>query len=166
MSRILGIDPGLTGAITLMIPAAAGAVYADIRDMPTVELQRGGKAKNQVSPQLLTKLILNLGSSSGADITGAFIEQVGAMRGQGVTSMFSFGRSLGIVEGVLAALDIPISYVTPQTWQKFCGVGKGDDAGRARALQLYPTLAEQLARKKDHGRADSLLIAHYGFFNR
>jgi len=85
------------------------------------------------------------------------------MPGQGVSSVFSFGKSAGIIEGILAAEKIPMVLVTPQKWKKRAGIiGKEKDAARTLALQLYPQIASHLDRKKDVGRADALLIAHFG----
>jgi crossover junction endodeoxyribonuclease RuvC len=85
------------------------------------------------------------------------------MAGQGVSSVFSFGRSAGIIEGVLAAFDIPTTLVTPQAWQKAMAVRDGKDGSRERAMQLFPASAELFQRKKDDGRSDAALIAKYGY---
>ena len=84
------------------------------------------------------------------------------MPGQGVSSMFQFGRGVGMYEGVLAALQVPITYVTPQAWQKAVSAREGKDAGRARAAELFPAYAQMFARKKDDGRADAALMAYWG----
>lgn len=150
---ILGIDPGLSGALAFLDSVNGSLV---VMDMPVVELQRNGKTKREVSPALLADMI------AGKGIKQAYVERVSAMPGQGVSSMFSFGRSLGIVEGVLAAYEIPMTLVTPQAWQKSIGMRSGKDGSRERAMQLFPAYADLFARKKDDGRSDAALIAKYG----
>jgi crossover junction endodeoxyribonuclease RuvC len=150
---ILGVDPGLSGALAIY-NTSEGTV--DIIDMPVLEIVRNGKKKREVSAQALANQLV------GRNITAAFIERVNAMSGQGVTSVFSFGRSSGIVEGVLAAYDIPTTLVTPQTWQKAVGQRAGKDGSRERAMQLFPAQADLFGRKKDDGRSDAVLIAYYG----
>ena len=124
--------------------------------MPVLEIVRNGKKKREVSAQALANQLV------GRNVTAAFLERVNAMTGQGVTSVFSFGRSSGIVEGVLAAYDIPTTLVTPQAWQKVVGQRAGKDGSRERAMQLFPAQADLFQRKKDDGRSDAVLIAYYG----
>ncbi|MFZ9627331.1 MAG: hypothetical protein ACO3AD_18895 [Burkholderiaceae bacterium] len=151
---VLGIDPGLSGALAFY---EVEANEVQIIDMPCVEVVRNGKTKREVSANLLAGVI------EGRSIAAAFLERVNAMPGQGVTSVFSFGRSSGIVEGVVAAFHIPVTLVIPQTWQKAMGVRDGKDASRERAMQLFPSSADMFARKKDDGRSDAALIAVYGY---
>jgi len=150
---ILGIDPGASGGIAFFSMQRG---LLSIFDMPTVEVKRGGKNKREVSAAMLNAII------GARDIDAAFVEKVGAMPGQGVSSMFQFGRSVGMIEGVLSALEIPTNYVTPQVWQKAVGARGGKDASRARAAELFPAYAANFSRKKDDGRADAALIAWYG----
>ena len=150
---ILGIDPGASGGLAFF-DVERGLL--DVFDMPIVSVKRGGKNKREVSAAMLNAII------GARDIDAAFVEKVGAMPGQGVSSMFQFGRSVGIIEGVLAALEIPTNYVTPQVWQKAVGARGGKDASRARAAELFPAYAANFTRKKDDGRADAALIAWYG----
>ena len=150
---ILGVDPGASGALAFFNPTTG---ILDVIDMPTVEIARNGKTKREISPALLAEAIAQ------KQVTVAYVERVGAMPGQGVSSMFQFGRGLGIVEGVLAGLSIPISYTTPQGWQKAAGVRGGKDGSRSRAVELFPRYAGLFARKKDDGRADAALIAWVG----
>jgi crossover junction endodeoxyribonuclease RuvC len=150
---ILGIDPGLSGALALYNTSDQ---TVEVFDMPVLELVRNGKTKREVSAQALANLL------AGTTIKAAFVERVNAMPGQGVTSVFSFGRSTGIVEGILAAYDIPTTLVTPQAWQKAVGQRAGKDGGRERAMQLFPAQADLFQRKKDDGRSDAALIAYYG----
>jgi len=91
-----------------------------------------------------------------------FVEQVSARPGQGVTSMFRFGESFGLVKGVCAGIGLPLTLVTPQEWRRGMRVPTGKDGSRQRILELQPELAKRFARKKDHGRADAMLIALHG----
>ncbi len=156
MVRILGIDPGLGGALALL--TAAGSL--EISDMPCHEIDRGGKHKRQVDVAALASLIRDARPSH------AVLERVGAMPGQGVSSMFAFGRSVGQLEGIIAALAIPISYVTPQTWRRALAVPGGKDGSRLRASELMPGHAANWHRKRDDGRAEAALIALWGLTNR
>ena len=149
---ILAIDPGLTGALCLYDPETK---LIEILDMPVLEVKRGKGMKHEISPYLLRELLYF------RKITKAYIEKVGAMPGQGTSSMFQFGRGVGQVEGVLAGLNIPVEYVTPQAWIKGMGVRGGKDGSREKATQLLPQCAHFFQRKKDHGRADACLIALY-----
>lgn len=150
---ILGIDPGLSGALAFLDIANDAVV---VMDMPTVEVVRNGKAKREVSAALVAEMV------AGKGVTAAFVEKVSAMPGQGVSSMFSFGRSMGVVEGVLASYEIPTTLVTPQAWMKAMGVRAGKDGSRERAMQMFPQYASLFSRKKDNGRSDAILIAKYG----
>jgi len=150
---IMGIDPGLSGAIATYDTETGDLM---VEDMPTVEIVRNGKSKREISAQLLSEAI------AAAYANQAFLERVGAMPGQGVSSTFSFGRSVGMIEGVLATLDIPTTIVPPTTWQRKVNVRGGKDGARERAMQLFPKQAKLFSRKKDDGRADAALIAYYG----
>lgn len=149
---IAGIDPGLSGAIAFW-----DGETLDVVDMPVLEVIRNNKTKREVSAAQVADVF------AGRGVKHAFIERVGAMPGQGVTSMFSMGRSCGIVEGVLAGCLIPTTLITPQSWQKAMDVRDGKDGGRMRAMQLFPSASEMFKRKMDHGRSDAALIALYGF---
>lgn len=150
---IVGIDPGASGALAFF-DAQAGRLC--VVDMPVLEVLRGGKAKREINPTLLADTIRQQAPRV------AYVEKVGAMPGQGVSSMFQFGRGVGMVEGVLAALAVPVVYVTPQRWQKDVGLRGGKDGARLRAIELFPGFAQLFARKKDDGRADAALIAWHG----
>lgn len=151
--RILGVDPGASGALVILDTEQNTLT---VFDMPTVEIKRGTRNVRQVSAQMLVDIV----SPHSPD--HAFVEKVGAMPGQGVSSMFAFGRAAGVVEGVLAALRVPTTYVTPQEWQKAMRVIGGKDGSRNRASQLWPGQATHFARVKDDGRSDAALIAAYG----
>lgn len=150
---VLGIDPGLSGALAFYDTTTEVLV---VMDMPTVEVTRNGKNKREVSPALVADMV------AGKGIEKAFMERVSAMPGQGVSSMFSFGRSAGILEGVLAAYEIPTTMVTPQAWMKAMNVRAGKDGSRERAMQLFPQYSTAFSRKKDDGRSDAALIAKFG----
>ena len=149
---ILAVDPGASGALAFL-DLAAGKL--DILDMPTVEVKRGAKNKTEISPQMLAALI------RGRAPLVAVLERVGAMPGQGTASMFQFGRGVGMLEGTLAALQIPTEYVAPLVWQKAVGSRDGKDGNRQRAVELFPAYAGLFARKKDNGRADAALMAYW-----
>ena len=152
MIRIMGVDIGAQGAFSLYVDGKFDRVI----DMPTVEVIRGGKKKNHISAQGVAAAIKELNP------THAIVEKVGAMPGQGVTSMFAFGRAAGLIEGCLAALAVPVTYVTPQAWMKATQCGKGKDAIRHRCMELHPEHQQLFARVKDSGRADASMIAYYG----
>ena len=147
---LLGVDPGHSGALAFFTPTAGSL---EIVDMPTVEVKRGAKNKTEISPQMLAALIRSRHPSI------AVLERVGAMPGQGTASMFQFGRGVGMIEGGLAALQIPIEYVTPQAWQKAVGARDGKDGNRQRAAELFPAYAGLFVLKKWDGRADAALMA-------
>ncbi len=145
---IISIDPGLTGAVTFFHDDSG----IDFIDMPTAT-KTNGKGRQVCAYQLTHAL------SFAKDIKYAVIERVHAMPGQGVSSTFSFGRSLGIIEALIAYRNIPTVWVTPQKWKKHFGlIGKDKDAARTLAIEKHPELFAHLNRKKDIGRADSLLI--------
>lgn len=149
----IGVDPGLSGAIAVMSPESL-----KIFDMPTMTVERNGKAKRQVSATELAELLYLY---SGKDCH-VYCERVSAMAGQGVTSVFSFGRSFGMIEGILAALHMPVTYVAPATWVKAVHRGAGKDASRQRAMELFPENQADFKRVKDDGRSDASLIAYWG----
>ncbi|CAB5178791.1 hypothetical protein UFOVP156_36 [uncultured Caudovirales phage] len=151
--RIIGIDPGLNGAIAVLDQSQKLLVC---HDMPTVTLQSSKTTKRQVNEHQVAEILQRV------QPTHAFLEFVSARPNQGVTSMFNFGVSYGIIRGVLGALQIPYSFVTPQKWQRDLGVAKGKDANRLRAIQLYPESVNYFSRARDDGRADAALIAHWG----
>lgn len=143
---IMGIDPGLGGAVAFYFPSDPSRV--SVEDMPL--------AGGEVSAVLLAELIVNYQPSL------AVIERVSAMPGQGVVSMFNFGRAYGDVRGCLGALAIPIEYVTPQKWKKHYQLPADKEKCRLRALQLFPACADHFKLKKHHGRAEAAMIAKYG----
>lgn len=150
---ILGVDPGANGALAWLSPT--GELLA-VEDMPAAAVLIGGKPRMRVSAPMLAALIQETMP------TCAFVEKVGAMPGQGTASMFSFGFSAGLIDGVLAGLGIPTTYVTPQSWKKAAGLTSDKSAVRLRAAQLFPDMARHFARVKDDGRAEAALIARFG----
>lgn len=148
--RILGIDPGVTGALALL---DNGIDVLLVRDMPTLP---GTKRKLVLSPIGVFELI----EAFEPDV--AFLERVHAMSKQGVTSSFNFGVSYGIVQGALGSCHVPYHFVTPQEWKHHFRMGADKNAARATASRLYPKHATTFSRRKDHGRAEAVLLAHYG----
>lgn len=154
MSRFLvvGIDPGVTGAIA--IHDGQGVL---VEDLPVMAAGKGGqKVRNQINAAALAQFLRPYAS----EIKIAVVEQVSTMPGQGVASQGSIMRSLGCIEGVLAALGIPVEMVAPVKWKKAMGVTSDKEVSRAAAQRLYPDAP--LARKKDHDRAEAILLATYG----
>lgn len=154
MSYVIGIDPGINGAIAIF----RDGVLHRLIDMPTLEIDSGKTKKRHISAAGLATILNVFISDADCHVV---TERVTARPGQGVTSMFNFGRSAGIIEGVVAALLIPNTYVTPQAWTKAVGRAAGKDASRMRAMELFPTRAELFKRAKDDGRADAALIAYW-----
>ena len=154
----IGIDPGKSGAIAVFRPRAG---RLDVFDMPTVTVKKNGREKTELSPVMLANQMNDLRYLSTA--TQVILEQVGAMPGQGVSSMFNFGHSTGTIMGVLGAMGIPCTLVTPQAWKKTAGlIGTDKDAARARAIQLWPTWKELHKKGKGQALADAALIAQHG----
>ena len=154
MSYVIGIDPGINGAIAIF----RDGVLHRLIDMPTLEIDSGKTKKRHISAAGLATILNVFISDADCHVV---TERVTARPGQGVTSMFNFGRSAGIIEGVVAALLIPNTYVTPQAWTKAVGRAAGKDASRMRAMELFPSQADLFKRAKDDGRADAALIAYW-----
>lgn len=148
----IGIDVGLTGAVSFL---AQDGTLLNVVDMPTMPVS-GGK-KYQINGAALAQLIRE--HLTNGD-TRVIIERVNVYPKQGISSNGRLMHSLGMVEGVVAALGLPYELVTPQSWKKHFGLrGSEKDASRSLAQRYYPSAS--LARKKDHGRAEALLLAHY-----
>tara|TARA_Y100000768_G_scaffold373494_1_gene342187 strand:+ start:213 stop:701 length:489 start_codon:yes stop_codon:yes gene_type:complete len=151
--RIIGIDPGLSGGIAILDDLKV----FDIFDMPI--MSEGKKNKNQLNSAQLVNIIKKHIVSGD---TFVIVEQVGAMPGQGVTSMFNFGQTFGSIKGVCAALDLPIFYVRPTKWKKhFELINSSKDASRTKVIEMYPSISSRFSRKKDVNKADAILIARY-----
>ena len=152
--RIIGIDPGLSGAIAILDDNK----IIELFDMPV--MPDGKKNKRQLNSALLVKLIKD--NIKNLENTVMIVEQVNAMPGQGVTSMFNFGQTFGAIKGICAALGLPIFFVRPAKWKKhFELINSSKDASRTKAIEMYPYISEQLAKKKDVNKSDAILIARY-----
>ena len=151
--RVLGVDPGMSGALALVEDDRLLWVH----DMPVVPMTVAGRKKNRLSAGMLAELI-----DYDWQIDRAYVELVHAMPKQGVSSSFAFGESFGAVQGVLAALKIPYHLIRPQDWRKATGVRGDKDASRHRATELFPDKAKFFMRKKDDGRAEAALMAYAG----
>ena len=151
---IIGIDPGITGAISILENKKVIEVY----ETPT--MIDGKKNKRQVNGAQITNIIKEIISNNKEVIV--VVEQVNAMPGQGVTSMFNFGQSFGVIKGICSALSIPIYFVRPTKWKKHFNLIKTNkDASRTKVIEVYPEISGKLHRKKDSNRADAILIALY-----
>lgn len=150
---VIGCDPGQSGGLALL----ADGEPAGFIDMPTMPRKAGG---NEVNAASLAAQIRGLMHQHPGAYVLAVVEQVSAMPGQGVTSMFRFGQSDGVLRGVLGALGISYVEVHPTKWKNYFGLrGTEKDAARTLAIRRFPSIADQLARKKDQGRADAILMA-------
>lgn len=147
MSALLGVDPGLSGALAIL-DATTGDLI-DVLDMPHTDGHVSGAV---------------VGAFFGAhDIDHAWVEKVHAMPGQGVSSMFKFGMAYGAVLGVIEDRRIPLTRVAPATWKRAAGLTKDKSASRRRATELWPRHAGRFARVRDDGRAEAALIARHGW---
>lgn len=152
---VIGVDPGTVGAIAVLDDRGGLLVI----DLPTHTLLTStGKRRNEPDLASLVSWLTQIAPA----ITHVFVERVASRPGEGSVSSFRFGFATGALHGVVAALGLPMTPVSPQTWQRTQGVGPGPDAARQRAVQLFPHSAEHLARKSDNHRADALLIARHG----
>jgi len=146
---IVGIDPGLSGAVAFYFPHAPAMIAAE--DMPVMD--------GRVNAVELARMIEQMRPD------GAVIELVGAMLGQGLSSTFKFGIAFGIVSGIISALKIPVHYITPTKWKKHYSLSADKEQSRRRAIELWPDHSALFKRKKDHGRAEAALLARYGAEN-
>ena len=152
--KIIGIDPGLSGAIAIL----ENNRVINIFDIPV--MSEGKKNKRQLNSALLVDLIKQ-NITKGEEVT-VVVEQVNAMPGQGVTSMFNFGQTFGALKGICAALELPIFFVRPSKWKKhFELINSSKDASRTKAIEMYPKLSNQLSKKKDVNKSDAILIARF-----
>ena len=151
---IFGIDPGVSGAISIL----ENKKVIEIFDMPT--MIDGKKNKRQINGSEVTNIIKKR-FNDGKEII-VVVEHVNAMPGQGVTSMFNFGQSFGVIKGICSALNLPIYFVRPTKWKKHFNLIKTNkDASRTKVIQTYPEISSQLSKKKDSNKADAILIARY-----
>ena len=158
---IIGIDPGISGAICFF----ENGELKDVIDMPT--MASGNKNKQQINgSQIFNEISLRAKRYKPEDIN-VIVEQVSAMPGQGVTSMFNFGQSFGVIKGVCAAMQLPIYFVRPAKWKKYFDlINSQKDSSRVRAIEMFPKFSSMLSRKKDSNKADAILIANYHINNQ
>ena len=152
--KIIGIDPGLSGAIAILEDNKVLSIF----DMPV--MAEGKKNKRQLNSAQLVDIIKE--NIKINDDIAIVVEQVNAMPGQGVTSMFNFGQTFGAIKGVCAALKLPIFFVRPSKWKKhFDLLNSSKDSSRTKVIEMYPSLSNQLTKKKDVNKSDAILIARF-----
>ena len=153
---IIGIDPGISGSICFF----QDGKIVDVVEMPT--MTEGKKNKKQVNgSQIFNEISEKIKKLDKKEIR-VVIEQVSAMPGQGVTSMFNFGQSFGILKGICSAMQLPMYFVRPAKWKKYFNlINSEKDASRTRAIEIFPYFSSQLSRKKDSNKADAILIASF-----
>ena len=153
---IIAIDPGINGAICFF----ENGEVKDVLEMPT--MAEGKKNKRQVNGhQMYNELSYRIKKYNIQNIN-VVVEQVSAMPGQGVTSMFNFGQSFGVIKGICAAMQLPIFFVRPTKWKKhFELINTQKDASRTKAIEMFPKISSILSKKKDSNKADAILIASF-----
>ena len=153
---VIGIDPGISGSICFF----QDGKIIDVVEMPI--MTDGKKNKKQVNgSQIFNEISLRIKNIDKKDIK-VVIEQVSAMPGQGVTSMFNFGQSFGILKGICSAMQLPMYFVRPAKWKKYFNlINSEKDASRTRAIEIFPYFSSELSRKKDSNKADAILIASF-----
>ena len=153
---IIGIDPGISGSICFF----EDGKIIDVIEMPT--MTEGKKNKKQVNgSQIYNEISKRINKFQKKDVR-VIVEQVSAMPGQGVTSMFNFGQSFGILKGICSAMQLPIYFVRPAKWKKYFNlINSEKDASRTRVIEIFPYFSSQLTKKKDANKADAILIASF-----
>ena len=152
---IIGIDPGISGSICFF----ENGKIIEVIEMPV--MTEGKKNKKQVNGAQIYNEFLKRISDKDDEIR-VVIEQVSAMPGQGVTSMFNFGQSYGILKGICSAMQLPMFFVRPAKWKKYFNlINSQKDASRTRAIEIFPYFSTQLSKKKDSNKADAILIASF-----
>ena len=153
---IIGIDPGISGSICFFDDGK----IIDVVEMPT--MTEGKKNKRQVNGSQIYNEISKRIIKYEKQNVRVIIEQVSAMPGQGVTSMFNFGQSYGILKGICSAMQLPMYFVRPAKWKKYFSlINSEKDASRTRAIEMFPYFSSQLSKKKDSNKADAILIASF-----
>ena len=153
---IIGIDPGISGSICFF----EDGKILDVIDMPT--MTEGKKNKKQVNGSQIYNEISKRIKKNEKQNVRVIIEQVSAMPGQGVTSMFNFGQSFGILKGMCSAMQLSMYFVRPAKWKKYFNlINSEKDASRTRAIEIFPYFSSQLSKKKDSNKADAILIASF-----
>ncbi len=152
---IIGIDPGISGSICFF----EDGKILEVIEMPI--MTEGKKNKKQVNgAQIYNEFLKRINEND--DQIRVVIEQVSAMPGQGVTSMFNFGQSYGILKGICSAMQLPMFLVRPAKWKKYFNlINSQKDASRTRAIEIFPYFSTQLSKKKDSNKADAILIASF-----
>ena len=152
---IIGIDPGISGSICFF----EDGKILEVIEMPV--MTEGKKNKKQVNgAQIYNEFLKRINRKD--DEIRVVIEQVSAMPGQGVTSMFNFGQSFGILKGICSAMQLPMFFVRPAKWKKYFNlINSQKDASRTRAIEIFPYFSTQLSKKKDSNKADAILIASF-----
>ena len=160
---IIGIDPGISGSICFF----EDGKIIDVVEMPT--MTEGKKNKRQVNgSQIFNEISQRIHKSENREIR-VIIEQVSAMPGQGVTSMFNFGQSFGILKGICSSMQLPMYFVRPVKWKKYFNlINSQKDASRTKAIEIFPYFSRQLSKKKDSNKADAILISsfYYETYNK
>ena len=153
---IIGIDPGISGSICFF----EDGKIVEVLEMPT--MTEGKKNKKQVNgAQVYNEISEKINKKSNQEVR-VVIENVSAMPGQGVTSLFNFGQSFGILKGICSAMRLPIYFVRPAKWKKYYNlINSEKDASRTRAIEIFPHFSSQLSKKKDSNKADAILIASF-----
>ena len=153
---IIGIDPGISGSICFF----KDGKILEVIEMPT--MTDGKKNKKQLNgAQIFNEIKMRIINNELRDIR-VIIEQVSAMPGQGVTSMFNFGQSFGILKGICSAMQLSMYFVRPAKWKKYFNLLNSEkDASRTKAIEIFPYFSSQLSKKKDANKADAILIASF-----
>ena len=153
---IIGIDPGISGSICFL----DNGKILDVIEMPKKTDCK--KNKKQVNGSQVYNEITKRIKQFEKNQIRVVIEHVSAMPGQGVTSMFNFGQSFGILKGICTAMQLPMYFVRPAKWKKYFNLLNSEkDASRTRAIEIFPYFSTQLSRKKDSNKADAILIASF-----
>ena len=153
---IIGIDPGISGSICFL----DNGKVLDVIEMPI--MTDGKKNKKQVNGSQVYNEITKRIKQFEKNQIRIVIEHVSAMPGQGVTSMFNFGQSFGILKGICTAMQLPMYFVRPAKWKKYFNLLNSEkDASRTRAIEIFPYFSSQLSKKKDSNKADAILIASF-----
>jgi crossover junction endodeoxyribonuclease RuvC len=153
---IIGIDPGITGSLCFF----EDGKIIDVVEMPN--MPEGKKNKRQVNgAQIYHEISKRIKNLDKKEIK-VIIEQVSAMPGQGVTSMFNFGQSFGVLKGICSAMQLPMYFVRPAKWKKYFNlINSEKDASRTKAIEIFPYFSSQLSKKKDSNKADAILVASF-----
>jgi len=153
---IIGVDPGISGSICFLLDGK----ILEVLEMPT--MAEGKKNKKQINGSQIFNEINRVINKIQNQEVRVVIEQVSAMPGQGVTSMFNFGQSFGILKGICSAMKLPMYFVRPAKWKKYFNlINSQKDASRTKAIEIFPYFSQELSKKKDANKADAILIANF-----